>query len=194
MINYYYFKIKIKMSISIINIETENGKEFVSKVRQLRNSLFPGEYGEKTRQIKELTPNQLIENCFLLDFMKGLSDEEKKTFDVFKIKKVTIGNYSRKGGCNYKPNKNSILRILLHFGHPEVYYLNSDKVKDDSIPVLNGEGIIIPSASKTYITVYPDPRRILYDPEKQAKISKLRPRKYNRITLIYDFEINNDEK
>ena len=35
---------------------------------------------------------------------------------------------------------------------------------------------------------------ILYDPEKQAKISKLRPRKYNRITLIYDFKINDDEK
>ena len=172
------------MSIRFINLESEEGKEFVSKVTQLRNTLFPGEYTEKTRQFKKLTPEQIKENSFLLNF------NENDLFDRLVIKEISIGNYCRKGGCRYKPNKKHPFRILLHIGDPEVYYLDSDDIKDESIPVLSGEAILIPDNSKMYITVYPDPRRILYDQSKQAKISKLRPRKYNRITLLYDFEMD----
>lgn len=180
------------MSIPIIQTDTDIGKEFIGKIKTLRDTLFPGEYGEKTRQFIKLSPEQLENNQFILDIFKSLSSEDSKLFEALNIKNVSIGNYSRKGGSSYKPSKSVYFRILLHVGDPEVYYLDSDTMKDNSIPVLNGEGIMIPNSTNTYITVYPNPRRILYDQNKQDKISKIRPRNYNRITVLYDFEIDVD--
>ena len=64
-------------------------------------------------------------------------------------------------------------------------------MKDEPVAMLNGEGMILPnfSSTTTSITVYQDPIRIIYDDEIQSKISKIRPRNYNRTTLIYDFEL-----
>lgn len=179
-------------SVLIIDPETDEGKNFIKKVTQLRDKLFTKKRNETTKNLRQLTEEEAKNNIFLLDILDSVSDHFKKLFDSMNVKGIHIGDYSRKAGWRYQPCKHPYFRIVLHFGPPEIYYIDSTDRKDYPIAVLNGEGLIIPSTSSqsTFITVYKDPIRIVYDQKVQDKVPKIRPRQYNRITLVYDFEID----
>ena len=177
----------------IIDVNTDYGKKFISDLEKLKKTLKIDDKGEKARQHKELTPEQIKENSFLLDFMKN----EKTIFKDFEIKRVYIGNFGRKSGYIYLPIKENYFRFFIHFGSNEAYYLNDDTVKDKIIPLAEGEGFIVASfsAPSSSVIVYQDPIRMFNDIKIREKIPKIRPRNYNRTTLIYDlyYDIPYDE-
>ena len=175
----------------VIDISSEAGKNFVKNVNTLKRELNINKTGEKVCQIKSLTLEQIENNPFLKDFMNGS--------DVFKnleIRNISIGNFGRKGGWTYKPIQDNHFRFIIHFGPPEIYYLDDDKHKDKMYPMTDGQGFIISAitAPESYVSVYSDPIRIIHNPKIQAIIPKIRPRNYQRTTLVYDFHYNIPEE
>lgn len=169
-------------AVPIIDLNSEDGKNFLSLLEKLKKTLNLNASGEKVRQHKELTNMQFEENPFLVSFMKS------DAFKHFQVKKVAVGNFGRKAGYNYGPITDNLFRIFIHIGDNEVYYLSDENVKDKMIPLSHGEGFIVSgfSSGNTNVTVYPDPLRIIHNSQIQSKIPKIRPRNYSRTTLVYD--------
>jgi hypothetical protein len=170
----------------VIDVTSDAGKNFVKNVEKLKQELKINGKGDKLRQQRELSEKQILDNSFLRDFM---------TIDLFKnfeISKVAIGQFGRKGGYNYNPISENNFRFFIHLGDPEVYYVSDETAKDRLVPLTNGQGFIVSSLSapQTEVTVYSDPIRIIYDPNIQSKIPKIRPRNYSRTTLVYDLIYN----
>ena len=159
--------------VPIIDLNTKSGKDFVKKLEKLKKYLGLNGTGDKTRQHKELTLEQINSNPFLLDILRD------SMFKEFELKRISIGNFGRKGGFQYHPLEENYFRVFLHIGNNEIYYLSDDKQKDKMIPLKSGDGFIIPSLTATEATVivYQDPIRIIYDPRIQEQIPKIRPRK-----------------
>ena len=184
------------MATPVLIIDTENGFgiEFKQRLMKLKKELFPKvkKNPDRTRQFYELAEDYVEENDWLLRILDNVSQQARNVFDNLIIKRIFVGNYARKGGSVYQPISEEYFRIYLHLGDPEVYYFDNENYQDEPIVLSEGEGFILPSfiSTDTTITVYPDPMRILNDPVLQAKITKLRPRNYNRTTLIYDFELS----
>lgn len=180
--------------IPIINVESDEGKEFIQKVKELRSELFsePTHDTEKYRYFEELSKRKRKKNKYLLSIMDNLSDQSKKVFDALRIKRVFIGNFGRKGSSLYSSIEEEYFRIILHLGDPEVYYLDSHEYSSHPVVLKEGEGLIFPPfiSTQTDVSVYKNPIRILNDPELQSKLPKIRPKKYDRINLIYDFELD----
>jgi len=172
----------------VIDVSTKAGKNFVKNINTLKSELKIDKTGDKTCQVKTLTPEQISENAFLKDFMNGS--------DVFKhleVKNVMIGNFGRKGGWTFKPNSGEThFRFFIHLGSPEVYYLDDRERKDRMFPMTDGQGFIISSvtAPETFVTIYSDPIRIIHNHKIQDVVPKIRPRDYHRTTLVYDLEYN----
>lgn len=181
----------------VIDVSSKAGKNFVKNIQTLKSELKIDKSGDNVCQMKTLTPEQILDNPFLTDFMNGS--------DVFKhleVKNVIIGNYGRKRGWTYKPygyekNKpsNEVLgyfRFFIHLGSPEIYYLDDSQHKDRMYPMTDGQGFIISSvaAPETFVTVYSDPIRIIHNHKIQDIVPKIRPRDYSRTTLVYDLEYN----
>ena len=169
--------------IQVIDVDNESGKEFIKKLEILKKELKINSVGEKVKQIRDLTEEQILNNPFLYEIL---------TFKNFEVKKIFIGNFGRKVGYKHLSNpvnsEQSYFRFFIHLGDPEVYYLTDNTVKDKPIALLNGQGLIISSLSvnDTNLIVYSDPIRIIYDSEVQSQIPKIRPRNYSRTTIVYD--------
>lgn len=181
--------------LPIINIESEEGKTFISKARELRDSVFsehPIHNKEKVRQFQQLSNRKIKKNNFLKSILDTVSEQAKPMFDALKLKRIYLGNFARKASSLFQPVQKEDFRILIHFGDTEVYYLDNENTSGEPIILREGEGIILPPSvsANTSISVYPDPIRILNDPELQTKLPKIRPRNYNRINLIYDYELD----
>jgi hypothetical protein len=177
---------------SIIKRETDEGKKFTQNIDDLVSELKLNGKGEKLRKYKILSGEDIKNHTFLenfLDFMKK-DDEMREMYDWLKLKRVFIGNFGRKTGFTIRPIKEQYFRIVIHLGTPEVYFLDSNKYKDMPLVLKDGFGYIIsPQESETTnLTVYEDPIRIIYDQKAQNEISKIRPKDYSRLTLVYDYE------
>lgn len=174
----------------IIDINSDAGKNFLKNVEKLKEEMKLNGKGEKVRQHRELTEEQISQNSFLGDFMTS------DIFKHFEIKRISLGNFGRKAGYQYRPIEENLFRFVVHLGDPEVYYISDDMVKDKPIPLVNGEGFIISSISapQTEVLVYADPLRIIHDFKIQSQIPKIRPRNYSRTTLIYDVLYNIPEE
>lgn len=175
----------------VIDVASDAGKLFVKNVNSLKKELNINGTGEKIRQVKDLSPEQIKANPFLRDFMNGAD-----VFDKLEIKNVSIGNFGRKGGYTHKPNPGSHFRFFVHLGPPEIYYLDDHTVKDKMIPLLDGQGFIVSSltAPETIVVVYQEPIRIIHNSKIQALVPKIRPRNYSRTTLVYDLDYNITEE
>jgi hypothetical protein len=184
----------MRNTCSIIKIETEDGKNFFQKIQELKTKLKLDGNGEKTRKYNFLSKKEIDENSFLKDFLNFMKDSEdgelSEMFNCFELKKVFIGNFGRKTGFVTRPIKEKLFRFVLHFGDPEIYYLDSIKNRDSPLVLTNGSVFLIsPQESETTsLTVYEDPIRFIYDSEIQKQISKIRAKNYSRLTLVYDYE------
>ena len=182
--------------LPIIDTSTSNGVGFVKKVHKLVANIFPKpninnnkqNNTDQLRQFKELTPEQITENPFLKQFMHSKDKATKQLFQSLELKRVYVGNYGRKGGATYTGTQEQYFRIFLHLGSPEVYYLDTETVKEKPLALLDGNGFIISGThyAQSSVVVYQDPIRL--DSSVRDKVPKIRPRDYSRITLIYDFE------
>ena len=166
----------------IIDVTSDAGKNFIKNVEKLKQELELNGKGEKLRQCRELSKEQIESNSFLKDFMTS------DLFKNFEIRNVSIGSFGRKGGYVYTPITESYFRFFIHLGDPEVYYISDNIYTDKPIVLTNGQGFIIPSmsAEETEVIVYADPIRIIHDTKIQSQVPKIRPRNYSRTTLVYD--------
>jgi hypothetical protein len=178
--------------VSIINLETSFGQQYLRSVEKLKTKLFPKfNTDEKLRLFKELTDDEISKHKFLTSFMREKADKEmQKIYNSMHLKKVYLGTYGRRGGATYTPCQDTTVRIILHFGDSELYYLDSDTARDEPHALLTGQGFMFnPYVSQnTSVTVYAEPIRLVYDSNLQSKVPKIRPRNYNRTTLILDFD------
>jgi len=176
----------------IILPETESGKDFLEKLNNLKEKLNIRETEEKTKKFKNLSQNEIEENIFLTDFLNFMKEDKElvEMYNFLKIKNIFIGNFGRKTSFVYHPIKEPFFRFVLHFGDPEIYYLDSTIHRDKPLALLNGYGFIISpqEAARSSLTVYSDPVRFVYDNKIQEQIPKIRPKKYSRTTIIYDYE------
>ena len=179
-----------------INLETDLGKEFLQKVQVLKSQLGMKLKTEKTKVVKKLTSEQMEENSFLLDFMhnvKNSPDEElRKLYESLELKSVSIGEFGRKAGYVNYPIKENYFRFVVHLGSAEIYFIDSNENRNKQIPMLNGFGFMISpqEATHTHFTVYSNPLRLMDDVKLHKIIPRIRPKNYERTTLIYDFAFN----
>ena len=179
-----------------VNDETKSGKKFIKKVENLKSELGMKLKTEKTKCIKDLTPEQISGNSFLTDFMNNIKNspdkELRQLYNNLELKNVTIQEFGRKAGYVNYPIRENYFRFIIHLGSPEIYYIDSDKVKNKQLPMMNGYGFMISPQEAPYIhfSVYSNTLRLIDDVKLHKIIPRIKPKDYKRTTLIYDFAFN----
>ena len=179
-----------------VNDETKSGKKFIKKVEIVKSELDMKLKTEKTKCIKDLTPEQISGNSFLTDFMNNIKNspdkELRQLYNNLELKNVTIQEFGRKAGYVNYPIRENYFRFIIHLGSPEIYYIDSDKVKNKQLPMMNGYGFMISPQEAPYIhfSVYSNTLRLIDDVKLHKIIPRIKPKDYKRTTLIYDFAFN----
>ena len=178
----------------LVDDETKAGKKFIRNVENLKTELgIKPVTKDITKQVKKLTQEQIKNNVFLTSFLNKYSND---LFKNLELKNVTIGTFGRKSGYVNYPIEENYFRFVIHLGSPEIYYIDSNQVRNKQLPMLNGYGFLISpqESANTYFTVYSNTLRIIDDEKVRPIISKIRPKNYSRTVLVYDFAFNIPEE
>ena len=184
--------------LHFINLETAEGKKYVSEVENMFTEL-------RKEKGLNITKNNEEKVRFFRSFVS--QEKEKKYMDVvrsflrdddlkqYELVGVTVGQYGRKSGTSLNTPSSATLRLVIHLGPTEVYYLTTESYKDRPLILQSGQGVALSTVmgQTSELKVYPDPIRVLNNKNLQAQIPKIRPKPYMRYTLVLDFKMLPEE-
>lgn len=189
--------------LHFINLETAEGKKYVSEVENMFTELrkekglnITKNNEEKVRFFRSFTLNkeqteqqeEQKEKKYMDVVRSFLRDDDLKQYELVGI---TVGQYGRKSGTSLNTPSSATLRLVIHLGPTEVYYLTTESYKDRPLILQSGQGVALSTVmgQTSELKVYPDPIRVLNNKNLQAQLPKIRPKPYMRYTLVLDFSM-----
>ena len=182
--------------IKLFDFETEEGRKnseiFLLDLDKTLTTWFGiiqvEEKIHKTMKIKsDATPQYLINigNNAVKNIVKNspldIPEENRKW-------EITIGVYGRKDGSVVKKSNDVLYRMIVNIGDPEIYNLSGSEFNNEPVVLPNGYALLMSPLSITDldIKVYSNPVRKNINPKIAKFVSKIRPRKYMRTTIVLD--------
>jgi hypothetical protein len=111
-----------------------------------------------------------------------------------KVWSYIIGRYGRKSGTTIK-KKELLFRMIIHIGSTEIYNLTGGQLEGESVVLPDGYALLLsPGAVEdNNLIVYSNPVRKNAKPENIRLAGKIRPRNYDRCTIVLDLSYDTEQ-
>ena len=197
----FYKNITTNMAypIKLFDFQSEDGRiegtKFLTDLDKTLTELFGlVQPDEKLKVFHKFNTEELP--SFIKDVAeKGVISITKKLPGGSLNWKGTMGMYGRKTGTTVKKEKGLVYRMIINIGDTEVYYLDGEGLNGERFnePTIlpNGYALLCSPGmiDKVNIKVMSNPHRKNFDPKMKGLVSKIRPRKYMRLTLVLDLPL-----